>query len=103
MDLHVNCCSKYFLFTFNTIFWIVSLVFIAIASWAWHTKGFFDSLDEVTGIPVGKVQKKIEFHIENLYFFYNFVEFLQSCEKYKFAEFLQSCRHSQVRMISTQF
>ena len=55
MDLHVNCCSKYFLFTFNTIFWIVSLVFIAVASWAWHTKGFFDSLDEVTGIPVGTV------------------------------------------------
>jgi len=55
MDLHVNCCSKYFLFTFNTIFWIVSLVFIAVASWAWHTKGFFDSLDEVTGIPVDPV------------------------------------------------
>lgn len=55
MNIQVNCCSKYFLFTFNTLFWIVSLLFIAIASWAWHTKGFFDNLDEVTGIPVDPV------------------------------------------------
>ena len=55
MDIQVNCCSKYFLFTFNTLFWIVSLLFIAIASWAWHTKGFFDNIDEVTGIPVDPV------------------------------------------------
>lgn len=55
MSYQVNCCSKYFLFTFNTLFWIISVLFIAIASWAWHAKGFFDTLDEVTGIPIDPV------------------------------------------------
>jgi len=30
-------------------------ILITIASWAWHTKGFFDKLDEISGIPIDPV------------------------------------------------
>jgi len=30
-------------------------MFIAIASWAWHAKGFFDNIDEITSMPVDPV------------------------------------------------
>lgn len=51
----VSSCSKYFLFTFNTLFWIISILLIAIGAWAWHVKGFFDNIDKLAGIPVDPV------------------------------------------------
>ena len=48
-------CSKYFLFTFNTLFWFVSILLITIGAWAWHAKGFFENFDDMAGIPIDPV------------------------------------------------
>lgn len=55
MSQKVDCCSKYFLFGFNVIFWLVALFFIAVGVWAWFEKGFFDNLKTISSLPVDPV------------------------------------------------
>jgi len=55
MTPKVDCWSKYFLFAFNVIFWIVGVGLIGIGVWAWFEKGFFDNLTELSRLPVDPV------------------------------------------------
>lgn len=55
MPPKVDCCSKYFLFGFNVVFWIVALFLIAVGIWAWFEKGFFDNLTAISSLPVDPV------------------------------------------------
>jgi len=55
MPAKVDCCSKYFLFGFNVIFWMVAIGLIGIGIWAWFEKGFFDNLATISSLPVDPV------------------------------------------------
>jgi len=53
--VEVSTCTKYFLFGFNTLFWLVGLALLVIGFWAWTEKGFFDNISEVSDIPFDPV------------------------------------------------
>ncbi|XP_061693329.1 tetraspanin-14 isoform X4 [Syngnathoides biaculeatus] len=38
-NAEVSCCFKYLMFTYNIIFWLAGVVFIAVGFWAWSEKG----------------------------------------------------------------
>ena len=67
--VEVSTCTKYFLFGFNTLFWVIThfpllsfinfwlvgLALLVIGFWAWTEKGFFDNISEVSDIPFDPV------------------------------------------------
>ncbi|XP_039272612.1 tetraspanin-5-like [Styela clava] len=55
MTTEVGCCTKYFLFFFNILFWIVGLFLLGAGIWAWSEKGFFDRLTKVGALPIDPV------------------------------------------------
>lgn len=54
-ESEVGLCTKYFLFFFNVLFWLVSLAALGAGLWAWSEKGFFDKIDEITALPLDPV------------------------------------------------
>lgn len=53
--VEVSCCTKYFLFTFNILFWLLGVALVIIGIWAWTEKGFFDDVRKLTEIPFDPV------------------------------------------------
>lgn len=53
--VQVSCCTKYFLFTFNILFWMLGVALVTIGIWAWTEKGFFDDVAKLTDIPLDPV------------------------------------------------
>lgn len=53
--VEVSCCTKYFLFTFNILFWLLGVALVTIGIWAWTEKGFFDDVAKLTDIPLDPV------------------------------------------------
>jgi len=51
----ISCCTKYFLFSFNILFWLLGLLLLTCGIWAWTEKGFFDDVAELTSIPLDPV------------------------------------------------
>ncbi|XP_061645697.1 tetraspanin-14 isoform X4 [Phyllopteryx taeniolatus] len=47
-NAEVSCCYKYLMFTYNIIFWLAGVVFIAVGFWAWSEKGVLLDLTQVT-------------------------------------------------------
>uniref|UniRef100_A0AAQ4P1L6 Tetraspanin n=2 Tax=Gasterosteus aculeatus aculeatus TaxID=481459 RepID=A0AAQ4P1L6_GASAC len=44
----VSCCYKYLMFSYNIIFWLAGVAFIAVGFWAWSEKGVLLDLTQVT-------------------------------------------------------
>ncbi|XP_026211839.1 tetraspanin-14 [Anabas testudineus] len=44
----VSCCYKYLMFSYNIIFWLAGVAFIAAGFWAWSEKGILLDLTQVT-------------------------------------------------------
>nr|XP_026692973.1 tetraspanin-17 isoform X2 [Ciona intestinalis] len=55
MPQEVGCCTKYFLFSFNILFWIIGLCLLGAGIWAWSEKGFFDNLTAISSLPIDPV------------------------------------------------
>nr|CAB3267306.1 tetraspanin-5-like [Phallusia mammillata] len=55
MPQEVGCCTKYFLFSFNVLFWIIGLTLLGAGIWAWSEKGFFDNLSIISSLPIDPV------------------------------------------------
>ncbi|XP_078492729.1 tetraspanin-5 isoform X1 [Ciona intestinalis] len=55
MPQEVGCCTKYFLFSFNVLFWIIGLCLLGAGIWAWSEKGFFDNLTAISNLPIDPV------------------------------------------------
>ncbi|CAG5110210.1 Oidioi.mRNA.OKI2018_I69.chr2.g4635.t1.cds [Oikopleura dioica] len=53
--VEISICTKFFLFGFNTLFWLIGIALIAIGVWAWTEKGFFDNISQVSDIPFDPV------------------------------------------------
>lgn len=51
----ISCCTKYFLFSFNILFWLLGLLLLTCGIWAWTEKGFFDDVAELTDVPLDPV------------------------------------------------
>jgi len=51
----ISCCTKYFLFSFNVLFWLLGLGLLTCGIWAWTEKGFFDDIADQTEIPLDPV------------------------------------------------
>jgi len=51
----ISCCTKYFLFSFNVLFWLLGLLLLTCGIWAWTEKGFFDDIADQTEIPLDPV------------------------------------------------
>ncbi|KAM9365049.1 tetraspanin-14 isoform 2-T2 [Pholidichthys leucotaenia] len=47
-NAEVNCCYKYLMFSYNIIFWLAGVAFIAVGFWAWNEKGILSDLSQVT-------------------------------------------------------
>uniref|UniRef100_A0A4W6E808 Tetraspanin n=1 Tax=Lates calcarifer TaxID=8187 RepID=A0A4W6E808_LATCA len=47
-NTEVNCCYKYLMFSYNIIFWLAGVAFIAAGFWAWSEKGVLLDLTKVT-------------------------------------------------------
>lgn len=44
----MSCCYKYLMFSYNIIFWLAGVAFIAVGLWAWSEKGVLVDLTQVT-------------------------------------------------------
>uniref|UniRef100_A0A3Q3N850 Tetraspanin n=1 Tax=Labrus bergylta TaxID=56723 RepID=A0A3Q3N850_9LABR len=47
-NAEVSCCYKYLMFSYNIIFWLAGVAFIAAGFWAWSEKGVLLDLTQVT-------------------------------------------------------
>ncbi|KAM7409204.1 hypothetical protein PAMA_002750 [Pampus argenteus] len=47
-NAEVSCCYKYLMFSYNIIFWLAGVAFIAVGFWAWSEKGVLLDLTQVT-------------------------------------------------------
>ncbi|XP_030604073.1 tetraspanin-14 [Archocentrus centrarchus] len=47
-NAEINCCYKYLMFSYNIIFWLAGVAFIAAGFWAWSEKGVLMDLTQVT-------------------------------------------------------
>ncbi|XP_061822832.1 tetraspanin-14 [Nerophis lumbriciformis] len=47
-NAEVSCCYKYLMFSYNIIFWLAGVIFIAVGFWAWSEKGILLDLTQVT-------------------------------------------------------
>ncbi|XP_029377743.1 tetraspanin-14 isoform X2 [Echeneis naucrates] len=43
----VSCCYKYLMFSYNIIFWLAGVAFIAAGFWAWSEKGILSDLTKI--------------------------------------------------------
>ncbi|KAL5274481.1 TSPAN5 family protein [Megaselia abdita] len=48
----ISCCLKYFIFSFNVVFWMTGLVVLAIGIWAWTEKDMFSNISKLTFIAL---------------------------------------------------
>lgn len=55
MPGEVGCCTKYFLFLFNVLFWLIGVALLGAGFWAWSEKGFFDNLSVISSLPIDPV------------------------------------------------
>ncbi|XP_076825314.1 tetraspanin-5-like [Clavelina lepadiformis] len=55
MPHEVGCCTKYFLFVFNVLFWLIGLGLLGAGIWAWSEKGFFDNIQTISEFPIDPV------------------------------------------------
>ncbi|KAI1236448.1 Tetraspanin-14, partial [Lamprotornis superbus] len=46
----VSCWYKYLLFSYNIVFWLAGVAFLAAGLWAWSEKGVLSDLTKVTGL-----------------------------------------------------
>uniref|UniRef100_A0A4X2LAJ7 Tetraspanin n=1 Tax=Vombatus ursinus TaxID=29139 RepID=A0A4X2LAJ7_VOMUR len=47
-NAEVSCWYKYLLFSYNIVFWLAGVVFLAVGLWAWSEKGVLSDLTKVT-------------------------------------------------------
>ncbi|NXM73519.1 TSN14 protein, partial [Serilophus lunatus] len=49
-NAEVSCWYKYLLFSYNIVFWLAGVAFLAAGLWAWSEKGVLSDLTKVTGL-----------------------------------------------------